>query len=430
MLVLFVMEEFQNLLPSQDPFPTLCVALVWRLNRIRLPLPFFARSRHAFLSVSLPPSTRCAASDTFSASSPFPTQSVAQRWRLATPVLAPLAAAVRSTAVPASNQGNTCYPRSTTPYRATAWYHAASVSTGPDTALPPRTTPTAHQALLAPLADVDARVLALLREVRDAPGAPKEWSAAIAACEKLATSPKRHILASQLVLLGTLGASSLNSAENAAASLPADGPQIRAAAAMELLHLFMQVQDDVMDDAGQRRGRVPLHRELHARLAQHKDGRTAGNAARLSVHLTTVVADALHSSALVELASALATAEGGPGTMPGGAMAALQAVGRGSATAAAFQFRDVLGWRDALDAGGADESLEQRAERFAHYERSMVDFTVSRFAVPLGLGLALSSAAPTPSVTDAVAEWCHCAGRAFQVGSCRMSQESLMLEGG
>src|SRR5277367_5319622 len=101
----------------------------------------------------------------------------------------------------------------------------------------------ARPELEAPLARVAERVDEAILALRPYGRSPL-WSEAIAATLVLSRATT-HLLRAQLVLLGSL-----------AGGGPAEGaaPE-RLAAGVELLHLFLLVHDDVMDNAALRRGR-------------------------------------------------------------------------------------------------------------------------------------------------------------------------------
>ena len=106
--------------------------------------------------------------------------------------------------------------------------------------------------LEAPIARVEARVDAAIEGLRPY-GRSALWSEAIAATLALSRATT-HLLRAQLVLLGSLAAGGAG-----------EGAEIeRFAAGVELLHLFLLVHDDVMDNATLRRGRPTLRVALAA----------------------------------------------------------------------------------------------------------------------------------------------------------------------
>lgn len=101
---------------------------------------------------------------------------------------------------------------------------------------------------LAPtIARVAARVTAAIEDARPDSRAPL-WGAALDATRAIAEAPQHHLRA-QLVLLGDLAGGGTG-----------EGPRVeQLAAGVELLHLFLLVHDDILDEALLRRGRPALH---------------------------------------------------------------------------------------------------------------------------------------------------------------------------
>lgn len=82
----------------------------------------------------------------------------------------------------------------------------------------------------------------------------------------------------------------------AAAGAPPDGHRhvVRAAAALELLHAFALIHDDVMDESASRRG----HPSVHAAAAeQHRSRGASGAAARYGESIAILVGDLAHEEA-------------------------------------------------------------------------------------------------------------------------------------
>lgn len=73
---------------------------------------------------------------------------------------------------------------------------------------------------------------------------------------------------------------------------PAYGALVRVAAALESLHLFALVQDDVMDESASRRGEAALHRHA-ANLHARREGR--GPSARFGESIAILLGDLAHT---------------------------------------------------------------------------------------------------------------------------------------
>lgn len=203
-------------------------------------------------------------------------------------------------------------------------------------------------------------------------GASPAWSAAIDAALAIHRGPK-HLLRAQLVLLGSL-----------AGGGAAEGEGLeRFAAGVELLHLFMLVLDDVMDNATLRRGQPAL------RLAiQRADPTIEWQTAR---DMATVVASTLSMCAIRSMAP-------GPGSGPGGAVA-FERMLEACLHAGAGQFQDLLGFR----AMGDSETTLRGA---------VVDKTAYHsFAAPFASGILL--ARPDAETAPAM-RWGEHVGVAFQ----------------
>ncbi len=231
-------------------------------------------------------------------------------------------------------------------------------------------TSLALEVLRAPLAEVSRRVDESIAEL-SAYGSSASWRGAVEATLAISRGPK-HLIRPQLVLLGGLGGG---------ATL--DDPRLtRFAVGVELLHLFMLIHDDVMDNATRRRGHPTLQVALRARDA----------AIPLAVarDLAIVMGNMLNVAAMRHL-------------MPdgaGGATAACTLVLDACCHAGAGQFQDLLGWRRL----GDDEAALRRA---------LVDKTAYQtFASPLAAGLSLVQG--DSDVQPAIAWGCRM-GLAFQV---------------
>lgn len=228
----------------------------------------------------------------------------------------------------------------------------------------------ALEELRAPLAEVSRQVDQAIAELA-AYGSSAAWRGAVEATLAISRGPK-HLIRPQLVLLGGRGGGAA-----------ADDPrQIRFAVGVELLHLFMLVHDDVMDNATRRRGHPTLHVALRAR--------DPGIALAVARDLAIVMGNMLNVAAMRHL-------------MPDGvdgSTAACTLILDACCHAGAGQFQDLLGWKRL----GDDEAALRRA---------LVDKTAYQtFAAPLAAGLALVR--PDADVQPALAWGCRM-GLAFQV---------------
>jgi geranylgeranyl diphosphate synthase type I len=198
------------------------------------------------------------------------------------------------------------------------------------------------------------------------------WDEAVSATLAISRATS-HLLRAQLVLLGSL-----------AGGGPTEGPTLeRFAAGVELLHLFMLVHDDAMDNAALRR-RKPT---LRVALAAAEPALEWIQAHDLSI----VVGNVINVLAVRHLVS---------GEAGRGEAAAVELVLDGCCRAGAGQFQDLLGFRGL---GDDEEALR----------RELVDKSAFHaFAAPFGAGLYLAGAT---SVDQAIAWGCRM-GLAFQAG--------------
>lgn len=203
-------------------------------------------------------------------------------------------------------------------------------------------------------------------------GASPAWTAAIDAVLAIHRGPK-HLLRAQLVLLGGL-----------AGGGAAEGDEIeRFAAGVELLHLFMLVLDDVMDNATLRRGKPALRLALQ-QVDPSIDWQTARD-------MATVVGSTLSMLAIRRMA---------PGARSGpGGLTAFERMLEACLHAGAGQFQDLLGFREV---GDSETTLRG----------ALVDKTAYHsFAAPFASGILLAS----PSADTAAAmRWGEHIGVAFQ----------------
>ncbi len=164
-----------------------------------------------------------------------------------------------------------------------------------------------------PVARISDKVAGVIEGMQPLGAAPL-WREAVKATLALHRAPQ-HFLRSQLVLLGSL-----------AGGGAAEGDELETfAAGMELLHLFMLVHDDVIDEASLRRGCPSVHRALL--LASPTLG---ANRAR---DLAVVVGNTLNVLAIRHLLC------GGRGR------AACEVVIDACLHTGVGQFEDVVGWR-------------------------------------------------------------------------------------
>lgn len=203
-------------------------------------------------------------------------------------------------------------------------------------------------------------------------GASPTWKAAIDATLAIHRGPK-HLIRAQLVLLGSM-----------AGGASPEGPAVeRFAAGVELLHLFMLVLDDVMDNATLRRGQPALRHAIQAVAPS-----IGWQAAR---DLTTVVGSTLSMLAVRRMTP-------GPGSGPGAAPA-FELMLEACLHAGSGQFQDLLGFR-AL--GDSETTLRS----------ALVDKTAYHsFAAPFAAGLLLAS--PAADTAPAM-RWGEHVGVAFQ----------------
>jgi geranylgeranyl diphosphate synthase type I len=193
----------------------------------------------------------------------------------------------------------------------------------------------------------------------------------------ISRAPK-HLIRAQLILLGHL-----------AGGGEARSPELeRFATGVELLHLFMLVHDDVMDDATLRRGQPTPRVAL-----QSADASINVQQAR---DLAIVLGNLLHVLAVRHL---LCPAEPSARSSGPGEAAARELILDALCRAGAGQFQDLLGFRDI---GDDEQALRSElVDKSAHHS----------FAAPLAAGLLLARA--QAEVAPALA-WGHHMGLAFQ----------------
>jgi len=226
--------------------------------------------------------------------------------------------------------------------------------------------------------ELDAPVARIARRVDEAIdqmspfGGSSVWRDAVAAVLAINRGPK-HLVRAQLVLLGSVAGGGAPSGERIE----------RFATGVELLHLFMLVHDDVMDNATLRRGKPALG------LAIQAADRTIG---WLEVRdLAVIMGNMLNVLAMRHLAP-------GAGATSGD-VAACELLLDACCRAGVGQFHDLLGFRRL----GDDEAALRRA---------LLDKTAYQtFAAPFAAGLVLAREGADP--TEAIA-WGRSLGLAFQ----------------
>ncbi|MEP7125924.1 MAG: polyprenyl synthetase family protein [Byssovorax sp.] len=226
--------------------------------------------------------------------------------------------------------------------------------------------------LEAPVARIGRRIDEAIARMAPYGGSPV-WRDAVSAALAISHGP-RHLVRAQLVLLGSI----------AGGGGPAGERIERFATGVELLHLFMLVHDDVMDNATLRRGKPTLG------LAIQAADRTIGwlEARDLAV----LMGDMLNVLAMRHLAPGVGATTGD--------VAACELLLDACARAGVGQFHDLLG-------------LQRLGDNEAAFRREILDKTAYQaFAAPFAAGLVL--ARPDADPTEALA-WGHRLGRAFQV---------------
>lgn len=153
-------------------------------------------------------------------------------------------------------------------------------------------------------------------------------------------------------------------------------------AALELLHLFVLVHDDVMDESASRRGRPTVHVQAEQ---LHRAGHGSGDARRFGESIAVLVGDLAHAEA-------------------GNLVAALPVPMRRIwrilvAELVAGQRRDLVG-----SAAG---------RRDLAYARSVARAKSGRYTVERPLELGAAAAGATPLVQSALARYGRCVGEAF-----------------
>ena len=226
--------------------------------------------------------------------------------------------------------------------------------------------------LEAPVARIGRRIDEAIEQM--APyGGSSVWRDAVSAVLAISHGP-RHLVRAQLVLLGSVAGGGVPSGERIE----------RFATGVELLHLFMLVHDDVMDNAALRRGKPTLG------LAIQAADRTIGwlEARDFAV----LMGNMLNVLAMRHLAPGVGATAGD--------VAACDLLLDACASAGVGQFHDLLG-------------LQRLGDSEAVLRREILDKSADQaFAAPFAAGLVLAreGADPTEALT-----WGRSLGRAFQV---------------
>ncbi|MBK8258135.1 MAG: polyprenyl synthetase family protein [Polyangiaceae bacterium] len=203
-------------------------------------------------------------------------------------------------------------------------------------------------------------------------GATAAWKKAVESTLAVHQSPK-HQLRAQLVLLGSM----------AGGGSPSGVHIEQFAAGVELLHLFMLVLDDVMDNATLRRNKPALRISL-----QQAEPSSGWQTAR---DLATVVASTLSMVAVQKMTP--------PADAPAGMSKAFHIMLNACVRAGAGQFQDLLGFK--AISGGEAGLRSAVLDKTAHHS----------FAAPFAAGLVIAN--PNAS-TESAMTWGEHIGVAFQ----------------
>ena len=157
---------------------------------------------------------------------------------------------------------------------------------------------------------------------------------------------------------------------------------IKVGAALELLHLFVLVHDDVMDESTSRRGRPTVHVQA-ARLHEASDG--AGSAQRFGESIAVLVGDLAHAEA---------------GNLVAELPAPMRRIWRILvAELVAGQRRDLIG--------------SATGRRDLSYARAVARMKSGRYTVERPLELGATAASASPAVGTALAAYGRAIGEAF-----------------
>lgn len=162
-----------------------------------------------------------------------------------------------------------------------------------------------------------------------------------------------------------------------------------AAVALELLHAFILIHDDLIDRDSRRRGGPALHMLMKLRRKSGAPARVRGE------DLALVMGDALYALAIRAFISVRAG--------PVGKQRALEQLTRAALVTAAGELEELLYTQTPLDRMDHAAICRIYDRKTAHYS----------FAMPLAMGAALAGAAPR--TIAALSRFGICVGRAFQI---------------
>ncbi len=161
------------------------------------------------------------------------------------------------------------------------------------------------------------------------------------------------------------------------------------AVALELLHAFILIHDDLIDHEACRRGGPSLHRLMERQLRAGPPARVRGS------DLALIMGDVLYALAIRAFLSIRAS--------PVRKQQALERLTRAALVTGSGELQELLYTRTPLD-------RLNRAAIGRIYERKTAHYS---FALPLAMGATLAGA--TPQAIDSLARFGLCLGRAFQI---------------
>jgi geranylgeranyl diphosphate synthase, type I len=232
------------------------------------------------------------------------------------------------------------------------------------------------------------------------------WQRAIDGVLSLSSSPSKHLIRPQLVMLGYYGHLQSSSIDSV---VPQRHEGIeKFAAGVELHHLFLLVHDDVMDTATIRRGNLTLP-VLLSRSGVH-DHHVANS-------LATVVGDLLHARSFSLMTQGVQSIIQDGSISSQRAFDALSSFVDCSDKVGAAQFEDIFGWRgieeQAKSMMGRQPSSAKQPFRDIMMRLLIEKGALHGFMAPLLSGLLLSPH-HNAQAQDAAVRWSRHAGVAFQ----------------